>query len=265
MASRTSADSTAGSGKRGMSNGTRNRAATTAPTTSVSVLTRSAWRVSHPLRSPARDEPKKVECDEIPLVDRVPRGISSHSTEGRQLGDVLGVGLPARHDRSGAAGATFGRVALGRAGLVVLLLDVDLPDVVRHAVGDGLHREHRGVHRVVLVVVLVHAVAADRVDVRRVGVEPATEHVDVLAVVLVVDRISLGDADDVAGLDVLRLHDAELLELPLAELDEVVVAPRPQVVALVDEVLETEAGAPVLDEVRRPGAEVLDPADAHVR
>src|SRR3954447_10363667 len=114
-----------------MSSGTKNRAATTAPTTSVSVLTRSACRVSHPLRSPARDEPKKVECDEIPLVDRVPRGISSHSTEGRQLGDVFLVGLPARHDRGGSAGATFGRVALRRNGIGPFVLHVDLSD---HAV-----------------------------------------------------------------------------------------------------------------------------------
>src|SRR3954470_11529673 len=232
MASRTSADSTAGSGNRGMSSGTKNRAATTAPTTSVSVLTRSAWRVSHPLRSPARDEPKKLSVTKSPLPTVFQGGFRHTQQGGRELGDVLRIGLSARHDRSRTAGATLGRVAVGRAGFVVFLLDVDLPDVVRHAVGDGLHREHRGVHRVVLVVVLVHAVAADRVDVRSVGVEPGTEHDDVVAVVLVVDRISLGNADDVAGFDVLRLQDAELLELPLAQLDEVVVGHRPQVVAL---------------------------------
>src|SRR5205823_2606746 len=45
---------------------------------------------------------------------------------------------------------------------VVLLLDVDRPDVVVGA-EDVLHREHGREHRVVLVVVLVHAVAPDGV------------------------------------------------------------------------------------------------------
>ncbi len=51
--------------------------------------------------------------------------------------------------------------------LVVLLFDVHRPDVVVGA-EDVLHAEHRGVHRVVLVVVAVHAVATDRVHVGRV-------------------------------------------------------------------------------------------------
>src|SRR5213078_375832 len=66
-------------------------------------------------------------------------------------------------------------VALGlvdRGRLVVLLLDVHAPDVVVRAGGDVLGRQHRRVHRVVLVVVPVHAVAADGVDVRRAVVEP---------------------------------------------------------------------------------------------
>ena len=51
--------------------------------------------------------------------------------------------------------------------LVVLLLDVDRPDVVMGA-EDVLDGQHRRVHRVVLVVVLVHAVATDRMHVGRV-------------------------------------------------------------------------------------------------
>ena len=40
---------------------------------------------------------------------------------------------------------------------------------------DVLHAEHRGVHRVVLVVVAVHAVAPDRIHVGRVLLEPAAQ------------------------------------------------------------------------------------------
>src|SRR4051812_48570561 len=48
------------------------------------------------------------------------------------------------------------------AGLVVLGVLVDVPDVVDTLAGqDVLRREHGGHHRVVLVIVLVHAVATD--------------------------------------------------------------------------------------------------------
>ena len=50
-------------------------------------------------------------------------------------------------------------------------------------------------------------------------------------------------------------------ELPLRQLDQVVVGHGPHAVALEHEVLESEAGAAVLDHVRRPLAEVLDAAD----
>ena len=48
------------------------------------------------------------------------------------------------------------------------------------------------------------------------------------------------------------------------ERDELVVGRVPHVVALEDEVLEAEAGAPVLDEVGRPRAVVLDAPDLDV-
>ena len=58
--------------------------------------------------------------------------------------------------------------------LVVLLLDVHVPHVVVGA-EDVLDREHRGEHRVVLVVVAVHAVASDRMHVGRVLGDPLRE------------------------------------------------------------------------------------------
>src|SRR5687768_10891032 len=56
----------------------------------------------------------------------------------------------------------FGRVGLELLLLVVLVVGIDHPDVVRSTphVGD---RHHRGEHRVVLIVVLVHPVAPDGV------------------------------------------------------------------------------------------------------
>ena len=65
----------------------------------------------------------------------------------------------------------------------------------------------------VLVVVPEHAVAAHRVHVGGVLAEPGPQHVDVGAVAVVVDRVRLGLAHHVAGLDVAGLGQAELLEL----------------------------------------------------
>ena len=62
---------------------------------------------------------------------------------------------------------------------MIFVLHVHAPDVVIRP-EDILHRQHCGQHRVILIVVLVHAVAADRVHVRRVLLDPAPQHVDVV-------------------------------------------------------------------------------------
>src|SRR5579872_6230038 len=74
----------------------------------------------------------------------------------------------ARRHPPGQDGRVSPGAALGRRPrllLVVLLVHVDGPDVVAGAVHDVVDRQQRRVHRVVLVVVLVHAVAAHGVHV----------------------------------------------------------------------------------------------------
>ena len=88
---------------------------------------------------------------------------------------VCGCGCrdPARQNRRIPARAgTAVRPAPVRPLLVVLLFHVHRPDVVCRPV-DVLDGEHGRVHGMVLVVVLVHAVAADGVHVGGVAVEPA--------------------------------------------------------------------------------------------
>src|SRR5438105_7437033 len=90
-----------------------------------------------------------------------------------------------RHDAgmsgAGAAAAVVSvSVALAVGGvtlLVVLGVDVDAPDVVMGA-QDVLDRQHRGVHRVILVVVPVHAVAAHRIHVGGVILDPGAHDLD---------------------------------------------------------------------------------------
>ena len=147
---------------------------------------------------------------------------------------------------------------------MVLLFDVHGPDVVVRA-EEVLDRQHRGVHGVVLVVVLVHAVAADEVQAASMLVEVLDDVLDVAPVLGVVVRVRLGHAHHEASLDLVRLHEPELLELLGRERDEVIVRGRPELVALEHEVLQSEAGLVVLHHVRRPRAEVLDAADLDLR
>src|SRR5262249_60472332 len=65
--------------------------------------------------------------------------------------------FPSRRDGAQAGGT-------GAAGLVIFGVLVDVPQVVEFLLRqDVLHAQHRRHHRMVLVVVLVHAVAADEV------------------------------------------------------------------------------------------------------
>src|SRR4051812_28502650 len=101
-------------------------------------------------------------------------------------------------------------------------------------------------------------------DVRCAVIEPLDDASHVGLVVLVVERIRLRHPHHVAGLDLLRIDEAEDAQLALALLDEVLVGPAPGFVALEDEELEAEAGAALLDEIGRPRTEVLDAADLDV-
>ncbi|GGL85472.1 hypothetical protein GCM10011594_01420 [Nakamurella endophytica] len=82
---------------------------------------------------------------------------------------------------------------------------------------------------------------------------------------LVVHRVCLGLPHHVAGLHRARVDQAQLGQLAAGKGDEVVVGGGPQVVADGDEVLQPQAGTAVLDQVRRPRPEVLDPPDPHLR
>ena len=98
-------------------------------------------------------------------------------------------------------------------------------------------------------------------DVGDGGLHPLDDLRDVGLVVLVVEGIGLRHAHHVAGLDLAGGDEAEDFELTFALLDEFGVGFIPGGVALEDEELEAKTGAAFLDEIGRPGAEVLDAAD----
>jgi len=63
---------------------------------------------------------------------------------------------------------------------VVVVVEVDGPHVVRRSEHEVFDRVHRGQHGMVLVVVAVHAVAADRLHVARVIFQPTPKDIDPL-------------------------------------------------------------------------------------
>ena len=128
------------------------------------------------------------------------------------------------------------------------------------AVDDVLDGEHRGVHRVVLVVVLVHAVAA-RPGTRWMRARPARPAARRRWPCSARRRSGTPSACARRSRPRCRssLHQARassssrLASSMSSSSGDVHI-----VVALEHEVLEAEAGAPVLDHVRRPRPEVLD-------
>ena len=88
---------------------------------------------------------------------------------------------------------------------------------------------------------------------------------DVLAIVVVVDRIGLRLAHH-AGVDDVALGDqSDLGDFLLRERDQLRVGRVPQAVALEAEIFEAEAAHAGLHHLGRPRAEILHPADLHGR
>ena len=79
--------------------------------------------------------------------------------------------------------------------------------LVVDAVHDVLDRRHRGQHRVILVVVFVHAVAAHQEEILE-AVDVTANHVEAV-VAAKISGIGLGHADHVRIFDILRLRDAD--------------------------------------------------------
>jgi len=176
----------------------------------------------------------------------------------RRALELLGQAAHRRGLGSAAVGL-LGRPAL----LVIRAVGVDRPQVVFGAVAGVVDGAQRGQHRMVGVVVAVQAVAADLLQVLD-ALEPGAHRADAALVVGVVDRIGLRNAHDVAALDARGVGEADPLELARGARDQLLVGRVPETVALEAEVLQADARAREIGHHRlAPGAEVLDPPDAH--
>ena len=92
--------------------------------------------------------------------------------------------------------------------LVIFLVDIDLPNVMGRVIHDVFDCKHCRVHRMVLVVVAMHAVSTDGTHVRSAFVNPLSKFLNIGLVPLVVERIGLRDAHDIASLDPTGLNES---------------------------------------------------------
>src|ERR1051325_7171760 len=144
----------------------------------------------------------------------------------------------------------------------VLRFRIDRPQIVACAedVFDGQHRRQ---HRVILIVVFVHAVAPDQLQVND-RAEKAANDLQRLLIGKVINRVSLGDSDDHGVLHLTGFHQTDLFHLALAQFDQLSVCHRPQPVTLETEILKAETGLlGVCDHVRAPVLEVLNAPHLH--
>lgn len=120
---------------------------------------------------------------------------------------------------------------------MVFVVGVDGPQVVGGA-AEIFHSQHRGQHGVVLVIVLVHAVSADREEPRD-RLEVAGNSSDVRLVVAGVAGVCARFADDPALGHFGGAGEAELLEFSRRQHHQCVVVTTPQIVAALAVVLNT--------------------------
>src|SRR5579875_2065548 len=134
---------------------------------------------------------------------------------------------------SGPASERSGSLLL----FVVLLLGVDLPErsLVDAAGDDLIDCGHGREHRVVLVVVLMHAIAAHEEEIFK-AIEISADLVEAL-VGAKVSRVGLGYAHYVPVSHILCAQDADLFHFADGQLREAFVVHLPQIVGVIAEVL----------------------------
>ena len=150
---------------------------------------------------------------------------------------------------------------------MILGVAVYFPEVVKLRVGqDIFHAQHRRHHGVVLVIVFVHPVAANEMEIRITLFELLANGADVLGVIVVVNRISFFLANHRAVEHVTGFGQTYLKQLALGQLDQVFILRIPNAVVFEAEILKTVTRfVGVRYHLGRPGTEILDPADFDVR
>src|SRR5882724_1675868 len=154
----------------------------------------------------------------------------------------------------------------GVAGLMILGIAVYFPEIVKLRVSqDILGAQHRGHHGVVLVVVFVHPVAADEMQIWITRLQLLADRLDVRRVVVVVNRIRFLLANDSPVQDIAMFRETDLKQLAFGLREQVFVLRVPNAVVFEAEIFQAVTSLVVIrHHLGRPGTEVLDPADLHI-
>ena len=97
---------------------------------------------------------------------------------------------------------------------------VHLPEIVKLGISENIFdAQHRGHHGVILIVVLVHAVAANEMEVRITDIKFFTNRGDVARVIVVVNRICFFLPNDASIDHVAFQGKTNLDQLTLSQLD----------------------------------------------
>jgi len=103
---------------------------------------------------------------------------------------------------------------------VVFGILVNLPEIVESSIGQNiLDAQHGGHHGVVLVVVFVHAVAADEVQIWITAFQFLPNRRNVSRVIVIVNRIRFFLANDGPIDNVTYVGQADFNQLPFGKLD----------------------------------------------
>ena len=107
----------------------------------------------------------------------------------------------------------------------------------------------------------MQSVAPDRLEVLEV-VDEASDDGEMFRVVGRIHGVGLGDTDDAAVFDLIRLSESDRAQLTCRLLDELAIRRRPDGIAFETEILEPEARLPgIRHHLRTPVLEILDAAD----
>ena len=126
---------------------------------------------------------------------------------------------------------------------MILGVAVDLPEIVQLRVRQNiLSAKHRRHHGVILVVVLVHAVPTDQVQVGKAGLQLDRDGLDVTSVIVIVNRIRFLLPNDTAIEHVPFFGQSDLHQFACGQLDQLFVFRIPDAVVLETEIFQAVAG-----------------------
>ena len=148
---------------------------------------------------------------------------------------------------------------------MILGIRIDAPKIVSLPEHDIANREHSGQHGMVLIIVTMKPVATNRLKIFQ-AIYESPQYRKRVAIVGIVDRIGLWNAEDTTTLNVVIARQTDAFYFALSKLNKLGVRHIPQTVSFGAEILKAKAClARIGNHVSAPILKVLDAADLDAR